>query len=266
MVEQADYDSAKKAYDKTKGVADPVVRFRGLVDLQSRLRELKDEIDSERKKRDAVLRDLKDELVFFNRHKSRVAQLRHAMLKVYRNPDKAFRAFEALLGYYPKEEVLERITDNPFELGSLHGLDIVLMKSPPRDQAVENYEKMVMPAINQIIDDHIYFVRGQSTDWDKKIQDADKESTESNRLSGEIELLSTQAQMDQLQIAKDLDADNIARLKTPERRLVEWMKDKADRALARLKIAQKQAAARAGIAGDGDEQGDSKKDDEAAGL
>ena len=35
-----------------------------------------------------------------------------------------------------------------------------------------------------------------------------------NRLSGEIELLSTQAQMDQLQIAKDLDADNIARLKT----------------------------------------------------
>jgi len=61
--------------------------------------------------------------------------------------------------------------------------------------------------------------------------------------------------MDQLQIAKDLDADNIARLKTPEKRLVEWMKDKADRALARLKVAQKQAATRAG-GGEGGNEGE----------
>jgi len=256
LVEQADFDFVKKAYDKTRKVDDPVVRFRGLVDLQSRLRELKDEIESERKKRDTILRDLKDELTFFNRHKSRVAQLRHAMLKVYRNPDKAFRSFEALLGYYPKEEVIARIEDNPFELGSLHGVDIVFMKSPPRDQAMENYEKMVMPAVNQIIDDHIYFIKGQSTDWGKKIEEAQKEASEATRLSGEIELLNTQSQMDQLQIAKDLDADNFARLKTAEKRLVEWMKDKADRALARLKVAQKQAAVRAGVAKDDGSEGE----------
>ena len=245
MVEQADFEPIKRAYDKSKSAKDPVVRFRSLVDLQGRLRELKDEIDNNRKKRDATLRELKDELVFYNRHNTKVAQLRNAMLKVYRNPEKAFRAFEALLGYYPVPDVMVRIEDNPFELGSLHGVDIVFMKSPPRDQAVKNYGDLVMPAIKNVIEDHAYFVRAQTTNWSKKIEEAQEEANEATRLSGEIELLATQVQMDQLAIAKDLDEENFARLGGAEKRLVEWMKDKADRAIGRLKVAQKQAAARA---------------------
>ena len=53
---------------------------------------------------------------------------------------------------------------------------------PPRNQAVENYEKTVMPAVEQIIDDHIYFIRGQSTDWEQKIEDADKDASNQSAL------------------------------------------------------------------------------------
>ncbi|MCR9257536.1 MAG: hypothetical protein NXI16_15735 [Alphaproteobacteria bacterium] len=217
--------------------------FRALTKLEHEVAYVVKQAASDRARCDSEVRQVKEEQLFLNRHRLKVRKLTSLMERVYPAPDRAFRTLEVLFRHYPKEELMQRLRDYPSELGGMFGYDFWIFQTPLRRRAMANYSKWVQPAVRDIADDHLGFLKSDSVDWDDRLQRADSKARAAAALFAEADLMRIRLEMGKLAAAKGVTDEDRVRLSKIEMRNIEVLLAKEAESHERLRVAQSKAQA-----------------------
>jgi len=233
----------KEKLDEAEGTSDALNRLRALSKLEHEVSYLVKRAMAERSRLDGVVRQIKDEQVFLNRHRLKIRKLTTLMERVYTHPQRAFRTLEVLFRHYHKEELMTRLREYPSELGGMFGFDFWLFQTPLRRRALQNYSKWVLPSIREIADEHLAFLKSEQIDWDERLTRADNNARAGAAHFADTELMRIRVEMGKLTAAKGVTDDDKPRLSKIEIRNIQVLLAKAEQSNEKLLVAQSRAQA-----------------------
>lgn len=166
---------------------------------------------------------VRDELTFVKRHRGRIQALRTLLAGSYRHPDLALANFD---GFALNHEAakLRVMMNDPERLGMLRGGAFLgLVKNEQRKQALDNYERQVKKALENLLADHRAYLHSMARNWEGQMEELNAkiahESDQKTALSAFVKELQEQARAD----AKLLQRTDLTGLQPAEKRVLDWL-------------------------------------------
>ena len=143
----------KAMQDRAMASGDMVERLRGFSTLISAANGLVTRIKRVTRDHEKNLKQVEAEIEFLARHKAKEDMTFRALRGTYGSPEKVMETFNTLCRTYAKDYVMEVVKLGSGRLGTPVGVNLLGMRMAGRDEADVNYERAVVPALANIVED-----------------------------------------------------------------------------------------------------------------
>ena len=200
-----------------------VERFRAMNTLFDETRQTLRTIDSRMSRLSQERNSFRDEIAFIRRHRSRLATLRGYLSATYRSADRAIANLDGFtLNHDPAK--LKIMLKDPDRLGIVRGTSFLgLIKNGERKEAVDNYNKNVLKALDGLLADHRAFLHSIATDWQAKQDETSHVLDRISEIKKTIGFFMKELQVEHVRIGKNLLPEHIDQLQVAEKKLVDWL-------------------------------------------
>lgn len=211
-----------------------VERFRAMVALFDETRQAIRTVDSRMTKLSQERNGCRDEIAFIRRHQARLTTLRGYLSATYRNPDRVIANLDGFALNHPPSKLMVMFKD-PERLGIVRGASFLgLIKSGERKEAVENYHKNVLKALEAMIGDHRAYLHSIAVDWQEKLDETSRLLDETAEVKKALSLFLKELQVEHVRIAKQLLPAHVEQLQSSEKKLVEWLRNQKEAVVTKL--------------------------------
>jgi hypothetical protein len=212
-----------------------VERFRAMNTLFDETRLAIRTVESRITKLSQERNSYRDEIAFIRRHQARLTTLRGYLSGTYRSPDRVIANLDGFALNHPPSKLKVMFKD-PDRLGIVRGASFLgLIKSGERKEAVDNYNRNVLKALDGVLGDHRAFLHSLTTDWSEKQDEASRLLDETTEVKKTLGLFLKELQVEHVRIGKQLLPVHVEQLQPAEKKLVDWLQgQKEDAAAARL--------------------------------
>lgn len=174
----------------------------------------------------------RDEIAFIRRHQARLTTLRGYLSGTYRSPDRVIANLDGFALNHPPSKLKVMFKD-PDRLGIVRGASFLgLIKSGERKEAVDNYNRNVLKALDGVIGDHRAFLHSLTTDWSEKQDEASRLLDEAAEVKKTLGLFLKELQVEHVRIGKQLLPVHVEQLQPAEKKLVDWLQGQKEVAAA----------------------------------
>lgn len=149
--------------DRAMKSADLVERLRAFSTLISASNGLVSRIKRVTREHEKNLKQVEAEIEFLARHKAKEDAAFRALRNTYSAPEKALETFNDLCRTYAPEYVMEVVKLGSYRLGAAIGMNLLGMRMAGRDEADVNYERAVIPALGNIVEDQRAYLELKNT-------------------------------------------------------------------------------------------------------
>lgn len=200
-----------------------VERFRAMNTLFDETRLTIRTIDSRITKLSQERNAYRDEIAFIRRHQARLTTLRGHLAATYRSPDRVIANLDGFALNHPPAKLKVMFKD-PDRLGIVRGTSFLgLIKNGERKDAVDNYNRNVLKALDGLIGDHRAFLHSIATDWQAKQDETSRLLDESTEIKKTLGLFLKELQVEHVRIGKLLMPEHVEQLQPAEKKLVDWL-------------------------------------------
>jgi hypothetical protein len=166
---------------------DRVGTFRNYVALLNRGYKATEKAAKAQRAMEREFAQVREDHNFVQRHAQKVEAALVAMRLCYSNPNKVMRGLEEMLGSYPVEYVYEVCRLGIWRLGKPIGWSLLWMQSAERVAAAEIYENSVLPALAQMLPDHLDYVTLRRNKIDDLFEEGQRKVSDQRKLVAGIE-------------------------------------------------------------------------------
>lgn len=143
----------KAMQDRAMASGDMVERLRGFSTLISAANGLVTRIKRVTRDHEKNLKQVEAEIEFLARHKAKEDMAFRALRGTYGSPEKVLDTFNELCRTYAPEYVMEVVKLGSARIGTPIGMNLLGMRMAGRDEADVNYERAVVPALANLVED-----------------------------------------------------------------------------------------------------------------
>lgn len=161
---------------------DRVGTFRNYVALLNRGYKATEKAGKTLRTLERELAKVREDHNFVQRHAHKVDAALVAMRTCYSNPNKVMRGLEEMLASYPVEYVYEVCRLGIWRLGKPIGWSLLWMQSPERVAAAAIYEQSVLPALAQMLPDHLDYVTLRRNKIDDLMEEAQRKVSDQRKV------------------------------------------------------------------------------------
>ncbi|MFN3461805.1 MAG: hypothetical protein ACK4ZN_12410 [Oceanibaculum sp.] len=209
-----------------------VERFRAMNTLFDETRLAIRTVDSRITKLSQERNSYRDEIAFIRRHQARLTTLRGYLSGTYRSPDRVIANLDGFALNHPPSKLKVMFKD-PDRLGIVRGASFLgLIKSGERKEAVDNYNRNILKALDGVIGDHRAFLHSLATDWSEKQDEASRLLDETAEVKKTLGLFLKELQVEHVRIGKQLLPVHVEQLQPAEKKLVDWLQGQKEGAAA----------------------------------
>ena len=209
-----------------------VERFRAMNTLFDETRLAIRTVESRITKLSQERNSYRDEIAFIRRHQARLTTLRGYLSGTYRSPDRVIANLDGFALNHPPSKLKVMFKD-PDRLGIVRGASFLgLIKSGERKEAVDNYNRNILKALDGVIGDHRAFLHSLATDWSEKQDEASRLLDETAEVKKTLGLFLKELQVEHVRIGKQLLPVHVEQLQPAEKKLVDWLQGQKEGAAA----------------------------------
>ena len=209
-----------------------VERFRAMNTLFDETRQAIRTVESRITKLSQERNSYRDEIAFIRRHQARLTTLRGYLSGTYRCPDRVIANLDGFALNHPPSKLKVMFKD-PDRLGIVRGASFLgLIKSGERKEAVDNYNKNVLKALDGMISDHRAYLHSIATDWQQKQDETNRLMDETTEVKKTLGIFLKELQVEHVRIGKQMLPVHIEQLQSSEKKLVEWLQNQKESEVA----------------------------------
>jgi hypothetical protein len=200
-----------------------VEKFRGYLQFIPAAKSVLKGIEQRIRERQRAVRALEGEMQFIARPRTRIETLLRACAGTFASPGKALAAVDQLAKGYTPTYVLEVAKLGSGRLTRPRGLDVFGIKNPDRLAAEENYQKVVIPAMAGMLNDHRVYLDMGGQDLVTQLEDLNDEMAKLNRDKMAMGGAMRQSNEELLVLARSMSPEELAQLDERERQERQWL-------------------------------------------
>lgn len=209
-----------------------VERFRAMNTLFDETRQTLRTLESRMLRLSQDRNAFRDEIAFIRRHRSRLASLRGYLAATYRSADRVIANLDGfVINHDPAK--LKIMLKDPDRLGIVRGASFLgFIKNGERKEAVDNYNKNVLKALDGLLGDHRAFLHSVATDWQAKQDEKSRIIDEMSDIKKTLTIFLKDLQVEHVRLGKQLRPEHVEQLQEAEKKLVDWLHGQKEKVAA----------------------------------